>query len=134
MDKKELEIEAKRIYSAIDLSILQIFYRSINLLLSQHLNNTYSDEELNRYYQVIESSDDLLAIEVASRYLGNLELLSKKFLAVIYLSETLPENQWFFINERSNFIIGFTNLMWGTIETIYRVIKGLWLLRIREHV
>ena len=129
-----MEIEAKRIYSAIfrrniPPTILERFS-----IVSQHLNNTYSDEELNRYYQVIESSDDLLAIEVASRYLGNLELLSKKFLAVIYLSETLPENQWFFINERSNFIIGFTNLMWGTIETIYRVIKGLWLLRIREHV
>ena len=129
-----MEKEAERIYSAIFRRNIPPTVLERFLIVSQHLNNNYSDEELNRHYQVIESLDDLLAIEVASRYLGNLELLSKKFLAIIYLAETLPENQRFFKNERSSFIMGYTNLIWGTIETTYNVIKGLWLLRIRKHV
>ncbi len=50
-----------------------------------------------------------------------------------YLAETLPENQAFFVNEQSSFFGGMARSAAGVFRTVYKMLKGLWLVRRVAH-
>lgn len=127
------ETEANSIYWAI-------FGRGIPPILVQRfmpvierLNTTASPAELAEYYGAIESETDLEALELAGRLTGRLPLLTRKVQAMVALAETLPENQHFYINQRSSFAAGMAAMAWAAAHTARQAAKGLWLLRGGAH-
>ncbi len=80
-------------------------------------------------YRAVEAQADLEALELAGRLTGRLPLLTRKVQAMVALAETLPENQPFYVNQRSSFLAGVATLAWAAADTARQGIKGLWLLR-----
>jgi hypothetical protein len=123
------ETEARAIYRAL-------FGRAIPPVLVQRflpvveqLNAGASPAELAQYYGAIETGADLEALELAGRLTGRLPLLTRKVQAMVALAETLPENQRFYVNQRSSFAAGAAAMAWAAAHTARQAAKGLWLLR-----
>ncbi len=95
----------------------------------ERLNATASPAELTEHYRAIEDGADLEALELAGRLTGRLPLLTRKMQAMVALAETLPENQRFYINQRSSFVTGAAAMAWAAAHTALQGAKGLWLLR-----
>jgi hypothetical protein len=127
------ETEARAIYRSL-------FGRAIPPILVQRflpvverLNAGASLAELAEYYRAIEAGADLEALELAGRLTGRLPLLTRKVQAMVALAETLPENQRFFVNQRSSFVAGAAAMAWAAAHTARQAAKGLWLLRGGTH-
>ena len=121
--------EARRIYSAIFRERIPPVVHTRFLALNESLNSTASPAELQLYYDAIQIHDDMEALELVARLTGRLPLLSRKFQAMAYLAETLPQNYAVFVNERSNLLMGLTAIMAGMIQTAGKLAKGLWMTR-----
>jgi hypothetical protein len=127
------EAEARSIYQVL-------FHRDIPPILLQRflpvierLNAAASRAELNAYYRALETQADLEALELAGRLTGRLPLLTRKVQAMVALAETLPENQRFYVNQRSSFFTGAAAIAWAAAHTARQGAKGLWLLRGGSH-
>lgn len=127
------ETEARKIYAAI-------FGREIPppvldrfVIASKRLNKSVPQPEMDSYYRAMMACNDLEALELAARYTRKFLLLSRKFRLMAYLAETLPENQAFFVNERSSFLSGMTRSAAGVFRTVYKMVRGLWLVRRAAH-
>lgn len=123
------ETEAHNIYAAI-------FGRPVPPIIverfaaaSAQLHRTVDPQELDRYYRAVAQCADLEALELAARYTRRSTLLGRKFRLMVYLAETLPENQPFFVNERSSLLAGLWHTLYATFWTAWKLLKGLWLLR-----
>ena len=125
--------EAERIYAAIFGQPAPSVATGRFLAASERLDRTVDPEELDRYRRAIARCDDLEALEVAARYLHRSDLLNRKFRLMAYLAETAPENQTFFVNEHSSFLAGLWHSAAGTIHTIVKLAKGVWLLRLCDY-
>lgn len=126
-------IEAQAIYRAL-------FGRAIPPILVQRflpvierLNASASLAELDEYYRVLAAQIDLEALELAGRLTGRLPLLTRKMQAMVALAETLPENQRFYVNQRSSFVAGMVSMAWAAAHTARQAARGLWLLRGEAH-
>lgn len=122
------DLEATRIYRSLfnrdaPPLILSRFKR-----VSERLNDKVSPQDLEQYYQAIRRVGDLEALEVAGRFTKKLPLLSWKFQAMVYLAETLPENQDYFVNRQTGFLKGGWLIFLGFMRTAYKLVKGFWLL------
>ena len=104
--------EATKIYRAIFKQDIPAVLRDRFLTVSDKLNQCTDSRELELYYRALWSTPDLEALEVASRYLGRLPVLSLKFRAMVYLAETIPENQHFFVNDTTN----RTRALWAFVS------------------
>jgi hypothetical protein len=122
-------MEARRIYLSIFGRPIPPIVQERFIAASAQLDRTVSPQELEEYGRLLAACTDLEAVEVAGRYTRRMKLLSRKFRLMVYLAETLPENQSFFVNERSSFLAGLWHSIAGTIWTVLKVIKGLWLLK-----
>ena len=127
------EPEARSIYQVL-------FHRDIPPILAQRflsvieqLNAAASPVELAEYYRAIETQTDLEALELAGRLTGRLPLLTRKVQAMVALAETLPENQRFYVNQRSSFVAGAAAMAWAAAYTARQAARGLWLLRGGSH-
>jgi hypothetical protein len=127
------EAEARSIYQAL-------FRRDIPPILLQRflpvvkrLNANASTAELAEYYRAVEAGADLEALELAGRLTGRLPLLTRKVQAMVALAETLPENQRFFVNQRSSFFTGAATMAWAVAHTARQAVTGLRLLRGGRH-
>lgn len=127
------ETEARAIYRSL-------FGRAIPPILVQRflpvverLNAIASSAELAEYYGALETGADLEALELAGRLTGRLPLLTRKVQAMVVLAETLPENQRFYVNQRSSFAAGAAAMAWAAAHTARQAVKGLWLLRGGTH-
>ncbi len=127
------DTEARAIYRSL-------FGRAIPPILVQRflpvverLNAGASPAELAQYYDAIETGADLEALELAGRLTGRLPLLTRKVQAMVALAETLPENQRFYVNQRSSFLTGMASMAWAAAHTARQAAKGLWLLRGGTH-
>jgi len=127
------ETEARKIYVAIFGRELPSVLLDRFVIASKRLNQSVPQAEMDSYYRAILACDDLEALEVAARYTRRLPLLSRKFRLMAYLTETLPENQAFFINERSSFVGGMARSAIGVFRTAYKMARGFWLLRRAVH-
>jgi hypothetical protein len=128
-DSRRLEIEATQIYRSIFGGPIPPVLRERFVQVAVRLHEDVSREELKGYYRVIDRCQNLEALEFASRLGGRLPLLTRKFQAMVYLAETLPDHQDFFVNRRSSFLAGLGSLAWGTMWSVWQAIRGFWLLR-----
>lgn len=126
--------EAQRIYYTL-------FRREIPPLVAERfaqasvlLEANVPPADVAAYRRAIASGADLEALELAARYTHKLPLLTRKLGLMAYLAETLPENQALFINERANFVGGLVRLGVAVLHTVWKMVKGLWLLRQVRHV
>jgi hypothetical protein len=97
------------------------------------LDASVSPAELDAYRRAIAGGGDLEALELAARYTRRLPLLSRKFRLMAYLAETLPENQGYFVNERSSFLAAVFVLAGAGVRTGWKMARGLWLVRGMPH-
>lgn len=122
------EIEADKIYRSIFYQSTPDVIRERFIEASVQLQQKISTQELELYYGVIKMVDDLEALEVACRYRKKMPLLTLKFRLMVFLAETLPENQRFFVNERTSFIKGMCSTAVSLLRTIYKLCRGFYLL------
>jgi hypothetical protein len=127
------ETEARKIYAAIFGREIPPLVLDRYVIASKRLNQSVSQAEMDSYYRAMMACPDLEALELAARYTRRFPLLSRKLRLMAYLAETLPENQAFFINERSSFIGGMARSAAGVFRTVYKMLKGLWLVRRVAH-
>lgn len=121
--------EARKIYAALFGREIPPVVEARFVSASERLNHTLEPRELDRYYRFVAACDDLEAVEVAGRYTHRLKLLSRKLCLMTYLAETQPEAQGRFVNENSSLCAGLWQSVSGTLRTILKLLKGLWLLR-----
>ncbi len=121
-------LEAERIYAAIFGRPIPAIVAERFRLASERINHTVPAAELASYHRSLAACRDLEALEVAARYARRSTLLSRKFRLMAFLAETLPENQDLFVNTRSSLIAGLFLAVTGTLRTIFKLLKGLWLL------
>ena len=122
------EIEADTIYRALfDRSAPDVIRKRF-ITASHRLHQKRSTQELAMYYNIIKSGYDLEALEVACRYKKVMPLLSLKFRLMVFLAETLPENQGFFINEKTSFMRALWYSTLHSIRTMYKLCRGFYLL------
>lgn len=126
-------VEARALYRAL-------FGRAAPSILVQRflpviepLNATASAAELAGYYRAIESGADLEALELAGRLTGRLPLLTRKLQAMAALAETQPQNQRFYVNQRSSFVAGAAAMVWAAAHTARQAVRGWRLLRGDAH-
>ena len=138
MDKKSddsvfRDLEADQIYTAIFRQPAPSVVAGRFIPASERLDQAVDAEELARYRQILAQCSDLEAVEIAARYLRRSDLLTRKFRLMAYLAETAPENQHFFVNERTSLLAGLWQSAVGTLHTIIVLVKGVWLLRTCDH-
>ena len=126
---KNEKSEAERIYRAIFRTsvppvIEKRFYRACEVLFS-----TFSHEEQREYVKALEKVSDLEALELAARKRRKLPLVVSRFRLMVYLAETLPQNQGFFIQSFNKKGHSFFSLSAGGIRTSFKFIKGWFLLK-----
>ena len=124
-----LELEAERIYQAIFRGNAPFVVKKRFIEVAARLNEKSSETEVDRCYTAIEKVSDLEALEVACRITGALPLLKTKFHVMVFLAETVPENQHYFTNEDSSVLRGWWTLVSGGLETALKLVKGIYLLR-----
>jgi hypothetical protein len=124
--------EAERIYGAIFNRNIPTSVREHFDVLSKKIEGSYSEEEVNKCSEAIMKTRDLEALEVASRYLKKLPLLSEKFKIMVYLAETLPENYMFFVNETQGFISAWISLISSLFRTGYKSVKGMIIIAVHK--
>ncbi len=124
--------EAERIYHAI-------FNRKIPASVQYHfeillkkIESRYSNEEVSKYFEAINKTCDLEALEVASRHLKKLPVLTEKFKIMVYLAETCPENYRVFINEEQGFISAGISLISSLFRTGYKSVKGMAIITVNK--
>ena len=127
------ETEGRKIYAAIFGGEIPSIVLDRFVLASKRLNRSVLQAEMDLYYRAMLACNDLEALELAARYTRRFPLLSRKFRLMAYLAETLPENQAFFVNERSSFIGGMARSAAGAFRTVYKMLKGLWLVQRVAH-
>ena len=109
------ETEARKIYAAIFGREIPPLVLDRFVVASKRLNQSVPQAEMDSYYRAMSACDDLEALELAARYTRRFPLLSRKFRLMAYLAETLPENQAFFVNERSSFLAGMARSAAGGV-------------------
>lgn len=124
--------EAVRIYEAIFRAPPSDTTVERFVAASNELSNAVPPEAVRSYYEAVTATADLEALELASRYTKRLPLLVAKFRLMVYLAETVPENQAHFVNERDPRGRAFIALALGAVVTLFKLGKGLLLLRKRR--
>jgi hypothetical protein len=128
-----LDSEAERIYRAIFRDRPPDIVKRRFMKASALLNERSDKEEVDRYYKAISAVKDLEALEAACRYTRKLPLLSKKFQIMVYIAETTPKNQRFFVNRRTSRLRGWWSFAGGGFQTLFKIGKGLLLLAKVKH-
>lgn len=96
---------------------------------ARQLDGAANPGDISAIHQLLAQRADLEAAELAGRLTGRLPLLTRKFAAMAYLAETLPDHQRFYINSRSSLAGGVMMLTWAGMLTAVKLARGLWLLR-----
>ncbi len=79
--------------------------------------------------RALEEGTDLEALEVVLRSRQPDHLLCHKFKLLIYTAEAFPEYYCDFVNEERRRAGGFYCLALYGLHTVYKYLKGRWLLR-----
>jgi len=101
--------------------IIKEYIKANNLLLSE--------EERLKLKEIILEKADIEAIEIASRLKFTNNLLTRKIHILMYLAETIPQNFETFINVKNRRIFAFINLSYNFVRSIYKFVKGKFLLK-----
>ena len=96
---------------------------------ARELDKLAAPRDIALVQRLLAQRADLEAAELAGRLTGRLPLLTRKFTAMTYLAETLPDHQRFFVSRRSSQVAGVAALGWASLLTAVQLARGLWLLR-----
>ena len=126
--------EAERIYHAIfrkpiPSQVIDRYCRASDTLLSG-----FSLEENHAFEKTLKDVPDLEALELAARLQNKMPLLVYRFQLMVHLAESIPANQSVFVNSSDRRILSFISLVFGGIRTLYKSLKGRFLLRRAEDV
>jgi hypothetical protein len=125
--------EGRRIYRALFRREIPPVLLARYLVASEWLDASFSPQELDATYRAIEAQHNLEALEFAARLTGRLPMLRRKFQAMVYLAETLPDHQSFYVSRRSSWLGGVAALAASGFESGVQGIKGLLALRRISH-
>ena len=89
----------------------------------------FSPEENKAFEAAFKRVSDLEALELAARLREKLAPLVFRFRLMAHLAENLPANQSIFINSRDRRIRGYFSLFCGSLRTLFKSVKGSFLLR-----
>lgn len=126
---KKKQDEAERIYHAIFRAqippiIKERYFRAAGILFSR-----FSSEENRAFKVALARVSDLEALEIAARLRRKMPPLVFRFRLMVHLAENLPDNQSVFVNSRNQRILGYFSLLCGGLRTLFKSVKGLFLLR-----
>ncbi len=127
------EQEGRRIYRALFRRDIPSILLERYLIAAERMDAELDAQDLDAHYHAVEAQNDLEALEFAARLTGRLPLLRRKFQAMVYLAETLPDHQVFFVNRRSNWLGGIVTLGSSAFVSVVQGIKGLLALRRLPH-
>ena len=124
---------AARIYTAIfgqsiPSTILDRFMRA-----SKVLDKRTSDSERVLFDTALDRIGDLEALELAARYTRRLTTLSDRFRLMVYIGETDPDLQHFYVAPRMGFVRGVGSVVAGAFRTAAKMVKGWFLLKRLGH-
>ena len=121
--------EAERIYQAIFRTPIPPDVRDRYDKAAHALFTGFSPEEDQAFVELLRDVNDLEALEIAARRLNKIPRLVYRFQLMVHLAENLPANQRFFVNSYDRRISGFFSLGLGGVRTLYKFVKGCFLLR-----
>jgi hypothetical protein len=121
--------EAEKIYHAIFRKPIPSEIRDRYYLASSTLFSGLSPEDDQAFVKLFRSVPDLEALEVAARLRNKIPGLVSRFQLMVHLAENLPANQSIFINSSDRRIPGNFSVVFGGIRTLYKFVKGCFLLR-----
>lgn len=117
--------EGQRIYAALFGRAAPPLLLQRYLAAAAQLDKALDPAQLAAYYDAVDSAADLEALEFAGRLTRRMPLLTRKFQAIVYLAETLPENQDAFVNRRSSFLAGLLAISAATLRSVFKALAGL---------
>ncbi len=125
--------EAERLHRAIfrespTSAVAQRFDEAVAMLKA-----AAPESDVAIYHRVLLTVADLEALEVAARHRKRLSLLPAAFRLMVYLAETDPGNQRFFVKRRAGLAGAVASLLAGGLRTSYKLAKGLVLLARTGH-
>lgn len=126
--------EAERIYRAIfrksvPSQLKERYHRAIDAKFTD-----FSAREKRNFEMVLKKVRDLEALELAARHQNKMPLLISRFRLMVHLAENLPANQSLFINSSDRRITSYFSLLFGSARTLFKGLKGRFLLRRAGHV
>lgn len=83
---------------------------------------------------ILQRSMDVEAIEFALRRRDARNLLTKKILILCYLTESRGAYYGNFVNDQHRPIKAFISLSLETCRSLYKLLKGIWLIRMYDVV
>ena len=121
--------EAERIYRAIFRAPIPSDVRNRYYGATKILFSGFSPEEDQAFAELLRNVSDLEALEIAARRGNKIPQLVHRFQLMVHLAENLPANQRVFVNSLDRRISGFFSLVLGGVRTLYKFMKGCFLLR-----
>jgi len=121
--------EADRIYLALFGAHAPDVIKQRFVEPSKALNAGTVTRDVEHYYQAVEHAPDLEALELACRWSRRLPLISRKFRLMVYLAETLPENQRHFVNGNDSFGRGLLAVAGTVLRSAVKFVRGWFLMR-----
>jgi len=121
--------EAERIYHAIFRKPIPSQVKDRYYRASETLFSGFSPEENQAFKEALRDVADLEALEIAARLKNKMPLLVTRFRLMVHLAENLPANQSVFVNSSNRRIPSYVSLMFGGVRTLYKRLKGRFLLR-----
>ena len=120
--KEEATYFYKKIFNKSILPIIiEGYVRANHLLLNE--------KERTSLKKLTSKKTDIEAIEMAWRARHKTNLLTEKIHILFYLSEAVPQNYTLFINEKKRKLFAFINISIQSIRSIYKLLKGRFLLK-----
>jgi hypothetical protein len=126
--------EVERLYRAIFREAPPSLVAERFQAASALLERAAGAQDLDAYRRALERVGDLEALEVAARHRGKLPLLGAKFRLMVYIAETEPRNQRFFVKRRPSRLACVAAVCLGGVQTGYKLAKGMVLLSRVGHV
>lgn len=130
-DKRETitQNDAERIYHAIFREPIPAQVKDRYNRASKIMFQGYSPKENHAFQKALRDVPDLEALEVAARRHNKMPLLVSRFRLMVHLAESLPADQSVFINFSDRRIPSYFSLVFGGVRTLYKCLKGHFLLR-----
>jgi hypothetical protein len=125
--------EGQRIYRALFRREIPTILLERYLVAAEQIDGALDEGESAAYYRAVAAQDDLEALEFAARLTGRLPLLSRKFQAMAYLAETLPDHQAYFVAENTSRLKGFAALAASALQAVVLGSRGLAAVRRLPH-
>lgn len=121
--------EAQRIYQAlfktsIPSDVRERYNKGVRILFSG-----LSQREEQALADSLRKVSDIEALEMAARRRYKMHPLVSRFQLMVHLAESIPANQDIFINFTDRRIRSYFSLLLGGARTLYKWVKGFFLLR-----